>query len=223
MALIKCTECGAEIGDKAKQCPKCGCPMDLIRITCDHERQKQENGSSNEKKGELYVSKKKGCVISLIFLMIIFIIGFIVTSFFEGNSEESLEQTEEMNIQSDDSVADDEEQIVSEYGVEQMVGYDSLVALPEGSPVIVNGVVDEISSGIYVMEIFVEDIDNVDMNNPEKKSIYIFDLDPQVSYDKRYISVEGHTKLSDDMPIVIAENITDASETYIESGGILPE
>lgn len=27
MALIKCTECGAEISDKAASCPKCGNPM----------------------------------------------------------------------------------------------------------------------------------------------------------------------------------------------------
>lgn len=28
MALIKCTECGKEISDKAKVCPNCGCPID---------------------------------------------------------------------------------------------------------------------------------------------------------------------------------------------------
>ena len=27
MALIKCTECGNAISDKAKFCPKCGCPL----------------------------------------------------------------------------------------------------------------------------------------------------------------------------------------------------
>ena len=28
MALIQCTECGAMISDKAKSCPKCGCPVE---------------------------------------------------------------------------------------------------------------------------------------------------------------------------------------------------
>lgn len=28
MALIKCTECGKEYSDKAKNCPNCGCPTD---------------------------------------------------------------------------------------------------------------------------------------------------------------------------------------------------
>ncbi len=27
MALIKCTECGNEISEKAEQCPHCGCPL----------------------------------------------------------------------------------------------------------------------------------------------------------------------------------------------------
>lgn len=27
MALIKCSECGMEISDKAKACPGCGCPV----------------------------------------------------------------------------------------------------------------------------------------------------------------------------------------------------
>ena len=26
MALVKCNECGKEMSDKAKICPKCGCP-----------------------------------------------------------------------------------------------------------------------------------------------------------------------------------------------------
>ena len=33
MALIKCTECGNEISEKAEQCPHCGCP--LIPLTKD--------------------------------------------------------------------------------------------------------------------------------------------------------------------------------------------
>lgn len=28
MAMIKCTECGKEVSDKAEKCPNCGCPSD---------------------------------------------------------------------------------------------------------------------------------------------------------------------------------------------------
>lgn len=31
MALIKCSECGKEISDKAPACIHCGCPMDLLK------------------------------------------------------------------------------------------------------------------------------------------------------------------------------------------------
>lgn len=31
MALIKCPECGADISEKASVCPKCGCPLNIIK------------------------------------------------------------------------------------------------------------------------------------------------------------------------------------------------
>lgn len=33
MALIKCTECGSELSDKASCCPNCGCPISTIIST----------------------------------------------------------------------------------------------------------------------------------------------------------------------------------------------
>ena len=41
MALIKCSECGKEISDKASACPHCGCPMGEIKVT-EAERPSQE-------------------------------------------------------------------------------------------------------------------------------------------------------------------------------------
>lgn len=36
MALIYCVDCGNKISDKAKQCPKCGCPIEeSIKLYCD--------------------------------------------------------------------------------------------------------------------------------------------------------------------------------------------
>lgn len=35
MALIKCTECGREISDKALACPNCGCPVEKERICAE--------------------------------------------------------------------------------------------------------------------------------------------------------------------------------------------
>ncbi|MGO5292919.1 zinc-ribbon domain-containing protein [Porcincola sp. LCP21S3_C12] len=30
MAMIKCTECGHTVSDKANACPECGCPVSEI-------------------------------------------------------------------------------------------------------------------------------------------------------------------------------------------------
>lgn len=31
MALIKCSECSADVSEKASMCPKCGCPLDVTK------------------------------------------------------------------------------------------------------------------------------------------------------------------------------------------------
>ena len=40
MALIKCSECGAKISEKAIVCPKCGCPLDIIKQAIFNENKK---------------------------------------------------------------------------------------------------------------------------------------------------------------------------------------
>ena len=41
MALIKCSECGADISEKATVCPKCGCPIDITKkIILDEKKNK---------------------------------------------------------------------------------------------------------------------------------------------------------------------------------------
>lgn len=36
MALIKCSECSAEISDKASCCPKCGAPVVVHKWRCNN-------------------------------------------------------------------------------------------------------------------------------------------------------------------------------------------
>lgn len=45
MSMIKCTECGNDISDKATSCPHCGCPMDTI-LAADTEAKKKRSKSS---------------------------------------------------------------------------------------------------------------------------------------------------------------------------------
>lgn len=42
MSLIKCSECGAEVSEKASMCPKCGCPLDITKqVILDTKRKKR--------------------------------------------------------------------------------------------------------------------------------------------------------------------------------------
>lgn len=61
MALIKCTECGKDISNKAAVCPHCGCPMEeILKIISMKESDASEDCLVNEKKdnciykGEIY-------------------------------------------------------------------------------------------------------------------------------------------------------------------------
>lgn len=59
MALIKCSECGADISEKASACPKCGCPLDITKqIISD--------------------AKKKKCKKIIIFLIVVLVIIIIL-------------------------------------------------------------------------------------------------------------------------------------------------
>ena len=46
MALIKCSECGREISDKASSCPNCGAPVKAAGCVVHFERPKRFTGSA---------------------------------------------------------------------------------------------------------------------------------------------------------------------------------
>lgn len=41
MALIKCPECGTEFSEFAKECPKCACPIDVVKTQINTENNKE--------------------------------------------------------------------------------------------------------------------------------------------------------------------------------------
>ena len=51
MALIRCTECGKEISDKATACPHCGCPVQIQSLDYDSKSQPQLQQESNGGRG----------------------------------------------------------------------------------------------------------------------------------------------------------------------------
>lgn len=66
MALIKCSECGKEISDKAKTCPNCGAPV-----------------QSNDLKQEVSWGKAIGIIVGILFVLF----GLFLT--FDGLSKMS--------------------------------------------------------------------------------------------------------------------------------------
>lgn len=77
MALIKCSECGHEVSDKASACPNCGCPIESLGAA-------QEEVIYEEPK------KKKGWIWALIVALLCLVLGggyYAYTKFFIGVSE----------------------------------------------------------------------------------------------------------------------------------------
>lgn len=67
MAIVKCTECGNEISDKATFCPHCGCPMEaLMKATQDGEK--------------VGFAKKKGIIVVCI-IAVLALVGILLWFF----------------------------------------------------------------------------------------------------------------------------------------------
>lgn len=98
MALIKCTECGKEISDKATTCPNCGAPVNAEGASTQESTPNVSSISHASTKPKK--EKKKGsCLMTAIKILGIIIILFIVLSFlFGGNNDE-----ESRTVESEDT------------------------------------------------------------------------------------------------------------------------
>ena len=76
MALIKCSECGKEMSNKAKQCPHCGSPIEK-KLLCK-ECGKEINKNDNKCPHCGYVNIYKIRIIVIIVLSILLFILFII-------------------------------------------------------------------------------------------------------------------------------------------------
>ena len=83
MALIKCNECGNEIYEKAKACPKCGCPNNLIEEKTEEKQTDSENNQNND--------GGTGCIIAFFVFIMFIIAGSIVwaMSWWDNNDMEN--------------------------------------------------------------------------------------------------------------------------------------
>lgn len=62
MALIKCSECGKEISDKADNCPNCGCPVDKVQDMSE----RIDMNTTPITRSQVPQKKNRGCLIGLI-------------------------------------------------------------------------------------------------------------------------------------------------------------
>lgn len=91
MSLIKCSECGKEISDKASSCPNCGSPLHPVPVS-----------SYTTFKPQAPPVKKKGsCLLYfLIFFFVFFVIVFIVTQYTKSVDSASPENSSESSSSS---------------------------------------------------------------------------------------------------------------------------
>ena len=77
MAIIKCSECGKEISDKASMCPNCGCPVSVMESET-----KDDVGTNKDQ-----IGKKKFNFITIVAIVVVMIIalGGISCILFEKN------------------------------------------------------------------------------------------------------------------------------------------
>lgn len=98
MGLIKCTECGKEISDKATTCPNCGCPVNSTAGTTPPPM--QQTMPNMQTQAPVKRKKGHGCLITiLVFIGIIVffaIIGSVVSKngTSDANSNDAQQQVE---------------------------------------------------------------------------------------------------------------------------------
>lgn len=107
MAMIKCSECGKEISDKAKTCPNCGAPV------VQQAPPTQSNIAPPPMVKNNMPEKKKGsCLKSIgIFFAVIIVLG-VIGNLLGGGKDNKSEETQEPTIETEESVAEIEESAV---------------------------------------------------------------------------------------------------------------
>ena len=76
MALIKCSECGHDVSDKAERCPNCGCPLSLM--TENSEKPQEKSPSNNTFASPQFKIRNKRPIILLAGILLIIAIAIPV-------------------------------------------------------------------------------------------------------------------------------------------------
>lgn len=112
MALIKCTECGKEVSDKATTCPNCGAPISAP-APGEAERQKVEVKVTQEK-------KKGSCLKTILIVLGVFVVIGVIGSL-AGNDDDKKESenTEPVTAEVENPAETDEPKEENEESAEE--------------------------------------------------------------------------------------------------------
>ncbi len=101
MALIKCSECGKQISNKAKQCIHCGAPIEMEK---EINKEEKNNEIVSADKNVMNTTPKQntnnnsnnavGCIVGLIFLVVIVILVLYGVGVFDSDKSEKNEKQE---------------------------------------------------------------------------------------------------------------------------------
>ena len=119
MALIKCSECGHMISDKAMKCPKCGCPVEQAFLQDSSQKATtSENMVSNEPSFYENESGSHKWLYAIIGVLAVVLIGLCIWAWQSGLLDGSQKQANQIA----DSTAMANENISKLNGVHQLKG-----------------------------------------------------------------------------------------------------
>ena len=78
MALINCPECGTEVSDKADKCPRCAHPINYSPPPSAPVAPNVVVNAPVKSEGCFLQTLNVGCIIALIFLIMMVILNFII-------------------------------------------------------------------------------------------------------------------------------------------------
>lgn len=121
MALIKCSECGSDVSEKASLCPKCGCPVDISKeVITTHNKKRNK---------KIIIGVVTLVVVAVIVFAIIKVIGRPNTDGFYDDTKWGMTAEQVKNILGDDAgINDDKGSVFISYeDYEEKNGIDALV------------------------------------------------------------------------------------------------
>ena len=111
MALVKCTNCGHMISDRAAKCPKCGAPIQKEKAAPQQEVKIPEPSIAEYEEYDDGSRKKRTMYAVCGILAVLLIIGGVVFFNKKDNSSQSNKNTTELIGQSEQGLAEPEENI----------------------------------------------------------------------------------------------------------------